>query len=92
MFVAMKGPNNELETTHHIEDNVLNAGARALILDKKTWIGERVVRLAARPETIEAAALVILLGQRTLRANDSVIRAKWRVKDPAKGAECSAEN
>ena len=62
------------------------------MLDKKTWIGERVVSLAGRSETIEDAALVILLGQRTLRSNDSVIGAKWPVKDLPKGAECSAEN
>jgi hypothetical protein len=62
------------------------------MLDKKAWIDERIVSLTARPETIEDAALVILLGQRTLRSNDSVITAKWPLKDRPKGAECSAEN
>ena len=56
------------------------------MLDKEAWIDERVVSLTARPETIEGAALVVLLGQRTLRLNDSVIRAKWPLKDLAKGA------
>jgi hypothetical protein len=41
-------------------------------LDKITRLDERIVSLTARPETIEDAALVILLGQRTLRSNDSV--------------------
>ncbi|MGA7697504.1 MAG: hypothetical protein WCA76_20930 [Candidatus Sulfotelmatobacter sp.] len=60
--------------------------------DKKAWINERIALPTARPGTIEDAALVILLGQRTLRSNDSVVSAKWPPKDRAKGAECSAEN
>jgi hypothetical protein len=60
--------------------------------DKTAWINRRIVSLAVRPETIDDAALVILLGQRTLCSNDGVIGVKRMLKDLAKGAECSAEN
>jgi hypothetical protein len=33
---------------------------------------DRVISLTARPETIEDALMLILLGQRTFRGNDSV--------------------
>lgn len=44
----------------------------ALVPEKGTWIVERIVSFTARPETIEDATLVILLGPRTLRSNDRV--------------------
>jgi hypothetical protein len=59
-------------TAQAIVDNGNNAVDLSFNLDKITRIDERIVSLTARPETIEDAALVILLGQRTLRSNDSV--------------------
>jgi hypothetical protein len=50
----------------------VTADGYALAPERVTWIGGRIVSLTACPETIEDAALVILLGQRTLRSNDSV--------------------
>jgi hypothetical protein len=44
----------------------MTANGYALVPERVTWIGGRIVSLPARPETIEDAALVILLGQRTL--------------------------
>ena len=60
------------EITQNSTENVNNAIEPAFSMDKITRIDQRVVSLTARPETIEDAALVILLGQRTLRSNDSV--------------------
>jgi len=53
-------------------DTGINANESSLMLDKITRIEGRIVSLTARPEAIEDAALVILLGQRTFRSNDSV--------------------
>lgn len=58
--------------------------------DSITRIDERIVSLAACPETIEDAALVILLGQRTRRPNNGVTGSE--VAPNIKGAECSAGN
>jgi hypothetical protein len=44
----------------------------ALAPERMTWIGGRIALLAARSKTIEDAALVIPLGQRALRSNNSV--------------------
>ena len=49
------------------------------------------ISLAARPQTIQDAALVIPLGQGMLRANDDATGTKWQ-SGLAKGDECSAEN
>ena len=66
------GANNQIEATQTSFDTINNATEIPLMLDKITQIDERIVSLTARPETIEDAALVILLGQRTFRSNDSV--------------------
>jgi hypothetical protein len=63
---------NRLELTQNNTDDSNSAYEQAFNLDKITRLDERIVSLTARPETIEDAALVILLGQRTLRSNDSV--------------------
>jgi hypothetical protein len=63
---------NKSLTAQAITENSNNAFDASFNLDKITRIDERIVSLTARPETIEDAALVILLGQRTLRSNDSV--------------------
>src|ERR1700691_1148055 len=60
---------NKSVTAQAITSNGNNAYETSLNLDKITRIDERIVSLTARPETIEDAALVILLGQRTLRSN-----------------------
>jgi hypothetical protein len=60
------------ENAHPALDYSVNVSEQAFSLDKITRIDERIVSLTARPETIEDAALVILLGQRTFRSNDSV--------------------
>ncbi|HKT88117.1 MAG TPA: hypothetical protein VJQ59_06760 [Candidatus Sulfotelmatobacter sp.] len=61
-----------IDPAQYTTETNINAVEPALTLDKITRIDERIVSLTARPETIEDAALVILLGQRTFRSNDSV--------------------
>ncbi|MGA7697505.1 MAG: hypothetical protein WCA76_20935 [Candidatus Sulfotelmatobacter sp.] len=63
---------NRSITAQTIADSGNNASDSSFSMDKITRLDERIVSLTARPETIEDAALVILLGQRTLRSNDSV--------------------
>jgi hypothetical protein len=63
---------SQLETTQNAADRVVSALEQSLVLDKITRIDERIVSLTARAETIEDAVLVVLLGQRMLRSNDSV--------------------
>ncbi|MGA7697506.1 MAG: hypothetical protein WCA76_20940 [Candidatus Sulfotelmatobacter sp.] len=50
----------------------MTTNGHALAPERVTWIAGRIVPLTARPGTIEDAALVILLRQRTLCSNDSV--------------------
>ena len=57
-------------------DNIANANPSAFGLEKITRVDDRVVSLTARPETIEDALLLLLLGQRTFRGNDSVTGAE----------------
>ena len=58
--------------TYNENENNINVSETTITLDKITRIEERVVSLTARPDTIGDALLTILLGQRTLRGNDSV--------------------
>ena len=58
--------------------------------DNVTRIKWQGISLTARPETIEDAALVILLGQRTSRSNDSVTGSEVALN--TEEAECSAAN
>jgi hypothetical protein len=53
-------------------ENTVSANESAFALDKITRIEDRVVSLTARPDNLEDALLLLLLGQRTFRANDSV--------------------
>ena len=53
-------------------DNALGANESSLALEKITQTDDRVVSLTAHPETIDDALLILLLGQRTFRANDAV--------------------
>jgi hypothetical protein len=63
---------NPIANTQTTNDNVTSANESALALDKVTRVEDRVISLTARPETIEDALMLILLGQRTFRGNDSV--------------------
>ena len=62
----------QVASAQKLLDNARSADEDALALEKVTRTDERVVSLTAHPETIEDAVLVILLGQKTFRANDSV--------------------
>jgi hypothetical protein len=53
-------------------DTGSSASASSMALDKITRVDGRYVSLTARPDTIEDALLLVLLGQRTFRSNDSV--------------------
>jgi hypothetical protein len=64
--------NKPLAITQTERDNSVSANESALALDKITRVEDRVVSLTNKPDTIEDAALLLMLGQRTFRANDSV--------------------
>ena len=63
---------NPLVNTQNEADNSVGAGQSALTLERVARVEDRVVSLTARPEKIEDALLLLLLGQRIFRANDSV--------------------
>ena len=69
---SVNADTNQIDFAHNVTEATDNAREPTLSLDKVTRIDERVVSLTARPETVEDALLVILLGQRTFRSNDSV--------------------
>ena len=62
----------QVATAQPASDNVTSADSSAVPLEKITRVEDRVVSLTARPETVEDALLVLLLGQRTFRGSDSV--------------------
>jgi hypothetical protein len=64
--------NKHLASAQVQVDNANSADAPMLALDKITRTDGRYVSLTARPETVEAALLLTLLGQRTFRGNDTV--------------------
>jgi hypothetical protein len=64
--------NKQVATTQKEADNSASANESALALDKIARVEDRVVSLTARPETLEDSLLLLLLGQRTFRANDAV--------------------
>ena len=64
--------NRPLASAQAQVDNSASADGGLLALDKITRIDGRYVSLTARPETVEDALLLTLLGQRTFRNNDTV--------------------
>jgi PaaX-like protein len=64
--------NKPLASAQAQVDNSVTADASGLALDKITRTNGRFVSLTARPESVEDALLLTLLGQRMYRANDTV--------------------
>jgi hypothetical protein len=64
--------NKGLASAQSQVDNTGTADTSAFALDKITRVEGRYVSLTVRPSTVEDALMVMLLGQRTFRGNDSV--------------------